>query len=307
VNVTRTELRVDVSAAVGTDASLAVTVYRSGPAAEVFAFAVPGGGYTRGYYDLSHPALDGPGQAEYHASRGWVFAVCDPLGSGESTPVPDALAGLDASAHAAHLACTEIRARLGLGPAVGIGHSLGGMQLIHQQSRFATFSAIAVLGFSAIHTRIPTPDARVLAPAGGGSVAEAWAGELSDDLANLRYAYHWDDVAPELVAADLSAGFPVRTADPLPPWISRTFPPYAADCLAPGVVAEQAASIDVPVFIGAGERDVLADARAEAAAYAASRDITVAEIPSCAHMHNFSPRRARLWQRLHAWAESLED
>ncbi|WP_067678940.1 alpha/beta fold hydrolase [Nocardia miyunensis] len=302
----RTEHRIDVSTAVGMPATLAVTVFRSAPDPELFAFATPGGGYTRTYFDLSHPALPGPGQAEYHATRGWAFAVCDPLGTGESGPVPDSLADLDTSAHAAHLACTELRNQLRLGPAIGIGHSLGGMQLIHQQSRFRTFSAIAVLGFSAVHTFIPTPAKGMLAPAGGSSVAEAWSGELTDDLANVRYAYHWDDVAPEVVADDLSAGFPVRTADTMPPWISRTFPPFAADCMAPGVVADQAATIDVPVFLGAGERDVLADIRAEAAAYPGSRDITIAEVPRCAHMHNFSPQREILWQRLHSWADTLE-
>jgi pimeloyl-ACP methyl ester carboxylesterase len=180
------------------------------------------------------------------------------------------------------------------------------MQLIHQQAHFSTFSALAVLGFSAIHTFIPTPSARILAPAGGGSVAQAWSGELSEDLAHLRYAYYWDDVDPALADEDLAAGFPVRTAGPLPPWISRTFPPYAADCMIPGVVAAPAAQIDAPVFVGAGERDVLADVRAEAAAYPNSREVTVTEIPRCAHLHNFSPQRALLWQRLHAWADSQE-
>jgi hypothetical protein len=327
--VTRTDHRLDVSAALpgGTGAELAVTVFAGAdetrPSADagqsrVVAFAYPGGGYTRGYYDLRHPALPGPGQADYHGSRGWVVVTCDPLGAGDSTPLDDAVVTLDASARAADLAARDILGRLRDGTlredlrplpvaaAIGIGHSLGGMQLIHQQAAFQTFDAIAVLGFSAVHTIIPTPGEGVLAPARTqASVTEAWSGPLSDDIEHLRYAYHWDDVPGDLVAEDMSAGFPVRTADPLPPWISATFPPFAAVCMAPGVVAGQAAAVDVPVFVGGGERDVLPDLRAEAAAYAASPDITLRRVRRCAHMHNFSPQRRDLWQRLHLWGESV--
>jgi pimeloyl-ACP methyl ester carboxylesterase len=70
-------------------------------------------------------------------------------------------------------------------------------------------------------------------------------------------------------------------------------------------VREQAASIDVPVFVAAGERDVLPGLRAEAAAYPGSPDITLTQVPRCAHMLNFSPQRFRLWRRLHAWGESV--
>lgn len=333
VPVTRSDLRVDVSAALpgGIGAELAVTVFADAdtgsppadagrPSAEsrVVVFAYPGGGYTRGYYDLRRPSLPGHGQADYHRSRGWVVVTCDPLGTGDSTPLDDAVVTLDASARAADLAARYVLGRLRAGllrsdlrplpvaAAIGIGHSLGGMQLIHQQAAFRTFDAIAVLGFSAVHTVIPTPGPGVLAPARAqSSVADAWSGPLSDDSAHLRYAYHWDDVPDDLVAEDMSAGFPVRTANPLPPWISATFPPFAAVCMAPGVVAAQAAAVDVPVFVGAGERDVLPDLRAEAAAYAASPDITLSRVRRCAHMHNFSPQRRDLWQRLHLWGESV--
>jgi hypothetical protein len=327
--VTRSDHRVDVSGTLpdGVNAELAVTVFADRDAGRpragagvprIVAVAVPGGGYTRGYYDLRHAALPGPGQADYHRARGWVVVTYDPLGTGSSTPLDDPIVTLDASARAADLAARDVLGRLRAGTlrhdlrpipvaaAIGIGHSLGGMQLIHQQAVFRTFDAIAVLGFSAAHTVIPTPGEGVLAPASTqSSVAEAWSGPLSDDIAHLRYAYHWDDVPGDLVARDMSAGFPVRTAGPLPPWVSATFPPFAAACMAPGVVAGQAASVGVPLFVGAGERDVLADPRAEAAAYAASPDITLFQVRRCAHLHNFSPQRRDLWQRLHLWGESV--
>jgi hypothetical protein len=329
VRSTQTQHRIDVSEALpaGYSAEMAVTVF-AGPGSSrprVAAFAFPGGGYTRGYFDLRHPSLPGPGQAEYHRSRGWVFVACDPLGVADSTPLDDTIVTLDASARAAHLAVRDICERLrtgtltgDLGPVeiaatIGIGHSLGGMQLIHQQAALRTFTGVAVLGFSAVHTVIPVAGDGALAPAADFSgrsgqpvsVADAWSGPLSDDIAHLRYAYHWEDVPDDIIREDMSVGFPVRTARPLPPWVSATFPPFAAVCMAPGVVREQAASIEAPVFVGAGERDVLRDLRAEAAAYSGSRDITLTQIPRCAHMHNFSPRRLDLWHRLHVWGESV--
>jgi pimeloyl-ACP methyl ester carboxylesterase len=76
--------------------------------------------------------------------------------------------------------------------------------------------------------------------------------------------------------------------------------------MAPGVVADEAAAIAVPVFVGAGERDVVPCLAGEARAYAASTDITLYQLGRSAHMHNFSPRRALLWRRLQAWfGESL--
>ncbi|MCG7205128.1 hypothetical protein [Streptomyces arenae] len=322
MSVVSAELRIDVSDALPGAArgEIAATIWAdpSVPGPRTVATAFPGGGYTRAYYDLDTPELDGPGQARFHAERGWIVVACDPLGGGDSAPLDDESTGLEPSAYAAHLVAEAVRERLAAGTAVpglppceagtriGIGHSLGGMQLIHQQARHRSFDAVAVLGFSAVHTVIPTPDGSALAPHDtGASVADAWSGPFSDDLSHLRYAYHWEDVPAALVEADMSAGFPVRTRTPLPPWICSTFPPFAAFCMSPGVVAGEAATIDVPVFLGAGERDVLRDLRVEPAAYRSTRDVTVHEVPRCAHMHNFSPQRGILWSRLHGWGDLI--
>jgi len=285
-------------------------------------FAFPGGGYTRHYYDLQRPELQGPSQAEYHAHAGVVFIACDPFGGGDSTPLAPTRLDLEATARASAHACEAAVEALRsgslvdwLGPIevstrVAIGHSLGGMQLIAHQARHASFDAIGILGFSAIHTQLPgAPGSAVdvLAPArtDAGTLEEAWAGPMVNEIAHLRYAYHWDDVPPTLVAADMAVGFPTRTAEVLPAWISRTFPPFAAECLAPGVVAREAAAIRVPVFVGAGQRDVVPDLQAEAAAYGLSPGVTLFELPRSAHMHNFSPQRVMLWERLQTWIDTV--
>jgi Alpha/beta hydrolase family len=304
--------------------SIAATVIapREGAGPRTLCFAFPGGGYSRHYFDLRHLELSGPSQAEFHAAAGIVFVAFDPYGGGESTPLPPDRLGLDATADACHFATEAAIARLrkgdlvpGLSPlevslSIGIGHSLGGMQVIAQQARNASFNAVAILGWSAVHTIVPTRDG-VLAPhaeapvASAGDLAAAWAGPLVDEMANLRYAYHWEDVSAVLVQEDMTVGFPTRTARVLPAWITETFPPFASVCLTEGIVSTEAARIRVPVFVGAGERDVMADIRREPAAYAASRDITVFQVPRMAHMHNFSPQRRLLWARLQRWIDGL--
>jgi pimeloyl-ACP methyl ester carboxylesterase len=77
-----------------------------------------------------------------------------------------------------------------------------------------------------------------------------------------------------------------------------------------GVVNEplrsaDAAAIDVPVFIGAGDRDVVSDPHAEPSAYPRSTDFQIFVLKGSGHMHNFAGSRAQLWYRLHAWGNTV--
>jgi hypothetical protein len=320
----RADAKISVTDLDGLEADLGLTVFLDPDVegARTVAVSLPGGGYARGYYDISHPALEGDGQAPWHAKRGWVFLSFDPLGSGDSQVTSEGTADFRASVRIHHLGMSQAIQRLregslvdSLGPievgqTIGVGHSLGGMQMIAQQGRHDTFDALAVLAFSAIHTVVPAEEGVIESHAVHSvetdeSVEEAWGGPLVEDTSHFAYAFFWEDVPRELVEADLGVGFPVRTADVLPPWVSATFPSCAPVGMSKGVVKQEAAEIRSPLFIAKGERDVIADLRAEAAAYPASRDITLFELLRSAHMHNFSVQRFVLWQRLHAWATGL--
>jgi pimeloyl-ACP methyl ester carboxylesterase len=289
----------------------------------IVCLAFPGGGYGRAYFDIHHPELAGPSQAEFHARRGVVFLTCDPYGGGESTCLPQnardlaaTIDGVDAAVRRALQTLADGTLVDWLDPIeislrVAIGHSLGGMQLTAHQAAHPTFDAVGFLGWSAIHTQVPTQDGAVSPHAdpeksGPTSLEEAWSGPITEALAPLRYIYYWEDVSPRIVAEDLSVGFPTRTAAVLPAWTTRTFLPFAAICMGEGIVADEAAAIQVPVFVGAGERDVTLDLHAEASAYHGSRDVTLFELSRSAHMHNFSPRRTILWERLQLWLDTIE-
>jgi pimeloyl-ACP methyl ester carboxylesterase len=289
------------------------------------AFGYPGGGYGRRYFDIHHECLPGPSQMDYHVSRGWVFVACDPIGVGDSSQPDPRLLTTSVMAASSHRTAKEILRRLragtliedvgplALGATLGMGQSLGGLQLVAQQGGHGSFDAIAVLGFSVIRTLVPEPEGLIMTdivPADATDTAvldEAWAPLMQDAVDRWSWAFYFDDVPRQIVEEDMAGGFPLRTP-PVPYWASAAALPAAAvTAQNPGVVADEAARIDVPVLVAVGERDVVPDPSGEPAAYSSSPDVTVVEISHMAHMHNFASSREPLWRRLHEWAETAVD
>jgi alpha-beta hydrolase superfamily lysophospholipase len=337
------DITIDVTEAAGygETASIAATVHLPEPAAigerPVVCFALPGGGYSRRYFAMDLPDGDSGGQAAWHTDRGWIVVAIDHLGFGESSCYEPDLLTFEHVADANHAAVCEVIARLAAGTIdpdfaavsdpfkVGIGQSMGGCFLIVQQAHHGTFDAIGVLGYSAIHTIVPsrpgTPNVampwmtRVGYPhapriLNAAVLAEAIAPQINnpDELAEAiadgehiwTYAFHHDDEPRQLVREDMVA----MEGGPVPVWRSATTAACGILMVAPGAVATEAASITVPVLIAAGEVDVVPNPWNESRAYISSSDITTAVFPQMAHMHNFAPTRTHLWSRLHHWADS---
>jgi hypothetical protein len=280
MNVRRFELRVDVSHAVPSPGSeLAVTLVvphgdLSGP--RNLALAFPGGGYSRGYWDIRWPATECYSEAEYHAERGWLVAAIDHLGVGDSSlPDPSDLTFetlAAANAAASRAVVDGLRAGTlvdGLGPveiarSIGMGQSMGGCLTIVAQAARSPFDAVAILGFSGIQTVLPSPEGGVeVEHIERGSTDEAALTRSSAQLSSsdvFSWAFHWDDVEPALLDADLGNGYPLRLGTQ-PPWGSATVPPSAVSMLSPGVVA------------GGGRRDHGAGVRRRGRAGRVSRSV----------------------------------
>ncbi len=340
----QSEVTVDVteSAGLGEQCHLAATVtVPDGPPAgrPVVCFGFPGGGYSRRYYTFDMPGANDGGQAGWHAARGWVFVALDHLGVGDSS-LPDPVRLTYENVAAANAAAVRsIVAALREGSLVGgfsidadpvvlgIGQSMGGCFLIVCQGQHSVFEGIGVLGFSGIHTVVPsrpgapaTPmpwmprsatmsapiivNQDVLAAAGSSAVTgeDSFADAAQQAEHPWRWAFHFDDEPADVVDRDMASGL---DSGPLPPWRSATTPACAIQMVAPGTVATEAAAIRVPVFIGVGERDVVPDPRAEPKAFFSSPDITVSVTERMAHMHNFAPTREKLWSRLHHWGQGV--
>jgi hypothetical protein len=317
------ELDVAGAAGLGEPATIAATVHL--PAADrlvdppVVCFARAGAGFTRHYFTDDLPGPASGAQAAWHAARGWVFVSVDHLGVGASSTHHDPgrldHATLTAVAHAAD---AEVLARLAAGtlhadlppvadPVVlGIGQSMGGALLIAQQARHRTYDGIGVLGYSAVHTSAATrpgfpplvlpwiprhdrydDEAAVLNAARVVAAAEA-AGEF-DFLEAISWVFHFDDVDPAAAAIGR--------------WNAEGYlPVIVASVTTPGVVASEAAAIDVPVLVAMGERDGVVDPKGEPRAYLSAGSVDVFVCPRMAHMHNFAGTRALFWQKIDTWA-----
>jgi hypothetical protein len=310
----RVELRVDVSGATELEGELGTAVLVCLPEPDtlperpVVAFCWPGGGYSRGYFDIQ--GFDGYSQAEHHAARGILTIACDHLGVGDSSE-PDRSQLTHANMAAVNRATVdEVLRRLASGElgyppiadpvVIGMGQSYGAMLLLIQQGRQRTFDAIAVLGYSAIGLELPRPPAGGTSPTGGTIPPP---GEMTSREV-MAYFFHWEDVPAPIVEIDMQGEHPARVP-PLPMWASDRRPGGRHwTATAPGVVSHWANVIECPVFVGVGERDVCPDPYAEPGAYRRSNDVTLFIGPRMGHMHNFAGTRRVLWDRLAAWMEA---
>lgn len=340
------ELTVDVTDAVGIGmaAHTAITVFlpEDGALADppVVCFAFPGGGYNRRYYSFDMPDGTGGGEAGYHTARGWIFIACDHLGFGESTIPPDDLLDLDVIAAGNDATVRHVMARIAAGTLVegldpvpdatclGIGQSMGGCFTVVAQGNHETFDGIGVLGYSGIHTVVPTRPGQPaaawpwisrrsklaapkiynlaqLAASQGPQLGDAESLQKAAQAGEhpFQWSFHYDDQPADITALDMKAS--AGLVDPLPEWRSATTPACGVYMVAPGAVALEAASIRVPVFIGVGERDVVPDPWAEPKAFKSAVDIQLYVCPRMAHMHNFAHTRTRFWARIHNWGEGV--
>ncbi|TLX71352.1 alpha/beta hydrolase [Pseudomonas nicosulfuronedens] len=322
------ELRIDVSAALPYQSPqwIALSVYL--PPAEVLGaqpvaiFASPGGGYTRHYYDMDFSGHVDYSQALAHVRNGFIFVSYDHLGVGDSSGDHLREYTVQQLATANDAAVREVLGKLREGrlladypalpglKAVGLGQSMGGNVTIAMQGRHATFDGIAPLGYSALHTVLPQRDEsdRQLGIQGhlvqGGKPLEEISVEASSQtVVDFVYPFHWEDVPPDILEADMGGGYPIRQTAPR--FGSFTVPPCAVTMMTPGIVKEEAAAITVPVLVAMGERDVCPEPHAEPTAYLASPDVSLFIVPRMAHMHNFAGTRRLLWDRIESWARRV--
>jgi pimeloyl-ACP methyl ester carboxylesterase len=301
------EMRFDVSAAagLGEPCHIAGTLFL--PAATdrraplVIALLVPGGGYTRRYYDLHVDGHEGYSAALRLADRGVLAVAIDSLGTGESS-VPEDGRRVTLDIQAATLAevARQLRAAARDGTLmpglaaqapviVGIGHSLGGCTITLQQGAHAACDAVAILGFSCqyIQTAVDPKTGQRLRP----RIPAGREGYNRSDPASHRARFYTASVPLTVIEAE-EAG---RVA----------MPDGVAEALIPGRSAPAAARIETPVLLGFGEFDVSPDPHAEPGFYRSSRDVTLLVLPDAGHAHNSASGRAGFWRRIGDWIDAV--
>ncbi|MGC9542079.1 hypothetical protein [Streptomyces sp. UG1] len=321
----RMDVTIDVTdaAGLGEPAGIAMTAHLPDPGAlaspAVVCFAKPGAGFSRGYFSADLPGPGNGSQGDWHAAAGWIFVSVDHLGTGDSTRHDPARLGYGTLTAASRAAEQVVLDRLAKGtldatlPALadpvvlGIGQSMGGSLTVAQQGRYHCYDGIGVLGYSAVHSHPP-------APPGAAPTVVPWtprdtppgqepivlnAARLDaarrsappPDIASAanRWLFHYDDVDTDRVRQG--------------PWTASTYPMgVIASCLTPGVIAPEAAAVEVPVLVALGERDVSADPKGEPRAYLSAASVDLYVCPRMGHMHNFATTRELLWHRIQTWA-----
>jgi pimeloyl-ACP methyl ester carboxylesterase len=323
----RADVTVDVTeaCALGRPLHVVATVFLPPPdrlaQRQPLVFAVPGGGYSRGYFDMHFAGHSGYSQAAHHVARGLLFVSIDHLGVGDSTPEVCNELRIEDIATANDAAVGKISQLLrhgdvlpgyppvDVGLRIGMGQSMGGGVAIIMAGRHRTFDALAVLGYSAIHTVLPQRRVEDEQYVEKFDYSRDDAPETfslraaSEAVPEFLFPFFYDDVPTDIVATDTAGGYPIR--DVAPVFGSKTLPLCVIAMLSPGYVEREAADLTVPVFVGLGERDTAPDPRAEPSAYVSSPDITVFICERMAHMHNFASTRGVLWDRITRWCASL--
>ncbi|MGX7680222.1 alpha/beta hydrolase [Jatrophihabitans sp. DSM 45814] len=341
------ELSIDVTeqAGLGMPAHTTATVFL--PDEELLSeppivcFAFPGGGYSRRYYSFDMPDSEGGGEAGWHRDRGWIVVTCDHLGFGDATAPEGNVLDFDNVALGNKATVEAVLEKLEQGtlhpgyPAIrnptklALGQSMGGCFTIVLQGQHQTFDGIAALGFSGIHTVVPTrPGApaavwpwmlrsagldnpKILNEAALAAAAGPTLGgqESLGDAASVgehpfAWSFHYDDEPADIVALDMAASAGTHEG-PLPSWRSPGTPTCGILMVAPGAVATEAAAISVPVLVAVGERDVVPNPWMEPFAFKSSTDISVFVCPRMGHMHNFAHTRHLFWERIHSWGTGV--
>jgi pimeloyl-ACP methyl ester carboxylesterase len=236
-----------------------------------------------------------------------VIAI-DHLGTGDSSRHPRAIdltPELVAGANAAAFSEVVRRAEKGtlapaleplsVGPTVAVGHSMGAMLAIYQQSLHKSFDAIAPLGYGTVGPIMDFGEGIAL-PTLESILGAARAGLMDEipliDRAGIRHHFYWDDVPPDVIAADD---------------LTNTRVPGICGPLSivPFIASDHARRVECPVFIGLGERDSTPDHHDEPRAYASSCDVTLFILARSAHCHNTAGTRHKLWDRLARWVSAL--
>jgi pimeloyl-ACP methyl ester carboxylesterase len=296
------ELSLDVADRVGEPARIAASYFpavtgpsgASGPAL----VCLPGGTYTRRYFDLEVPDHPGYSFARYAAGRGFPVITLDMLGTGESAR-PDGEIDFDLQASAAAAAVAQLAGAVGLrAPFVGVGHSMGGYVAMFQQAGHHSYAAVAILGTTNQHVAPLGLAPEMVAAAATADGRDALVAQivttmpdrfLEAERAPMLPWFHLGDVPSAVVDADTASTLTV---------VPRG---CAAASMVPGVAAAAAATIEVPVFLAYGDTDVSPQPRVEPEFFPASHDITLFLLRGSGHCHNMAGTRRVLWDRQLRW------
>jgi pimeloyl-ACP methyl ester carboxylesterase len=258
---------------------------------------------SRRYFDLDVP---GYSMATHLANAGFHVLLVDPPAIGDSdkpddgwTLTPPVVATCVAAAVDQVLA--SLREQSPDLVSIGVGHSAGGLLSCYQQAAHRTHDALALLGFAGCGVPVALTDTE-----------RTYAGDpvrFHADLRALVDARNGGDPLPVGSTATSDWLIRVPITDEVRDSIARSAAPLLGlvglTAMLPGCSAPELEAVDVPVFLGIAEHDIIDDPRAAPADFPGSSDITLFLLRGAGHNHNVAPTRQVLWDRIASWATHL--
>ncbi len=268
-------------------------------------FCLPGGGVSKGYFDLGQPG-EGMSFAAAMVARGFVIVAIDHIGVGESSRPRDGFALTSeivarCNATAMERLSSDLRAgmldrRLPALPdfiSLGIGHSMGAMLLILQQVARRDFAALMLFGFGASGLpSVLTEEERAMLERPDRGLSE---------LPRLARERFQGEAYPPIARSEGRS----RSSLALRAVQDRVLAVAATHSMMPGNIKEEIARIDVPVLLAVGDKDMVGPPLLLPASYDACSDIALIIVEQCGH-HQFVAKSApRLLARAADWANSV--
>jgi pimeloyl-ACP methyl ester carboxylesterase len=325
LDVARWPVEVDVSAALSNSTPVIMRGWAVGPSRIDptttpdliccdLVYCVVGGGGTVAAFDLHVDGLDGYSLAEWLAGQGVIVVAFDHPGVGTSSRVDDIYAlDPDAVVRCHEVALAALLGRLAagaLGPGlgqtqarrvIGLGHSMGAMIVVLLHDRSALFDGLVLLGHGGAGLPEVLSDEELTLVGQPASVLR----ERIVPLARARFGpgssvprvppkqgrFITEDMPAELVAALAREQAELLYACGL----------YA---LVPGSISAEMAAVSVPVLLGIGEFDLIAEPHTVVASYSASHDVSLLVLEGSGHLQNQAANRHLLWRRITSWLDA---
>ena len=274
---------------------------------------LPGGTYSRRYWDL--PAVNGAcySFASYMGRLGFWVATMDALGAGESAhPADGSGTNFDVMADAHADALGQLRRYIAAsrGPAdivvIGTGHSLGAALVADMQARQAPFDGLVLLGWSPSHNPLSVPE-----HANGAAVpldelrrrALTYLARKDPDLWDQQYLSFPRSAQAEPALTGPEGALLRAVDESLQTDLSRG---AAVDFVIRSLGERSAGEIDVPALVGFGRAELSGDAERERGSYPRCPELTIKVFEAMGHLHNFATSRAQLWAAIASWASQVE-
>ncbi len=275
-------------------------------------FCLPGGGMTRGYFDLETEGDRSYSFGEAMARKGHVVVLVDHLGLGDSSQPEDGFLlhpGVLAAATAETVGKLQDLFRNGQiegFPAlpeflsIGVGHSMGAMLTALTQGRFRPYDAVIILG-AGPYGLYDFLDEKLKPLANEPEKANS---ELEGILrAGNGDAYWVLPASPE--SKQMFRGGDRRGASTLRDVRCHLLAVAGMFSMIPGSWAPECASIEVPVFIAFGDEDLCDSPHAVPAYFSASPHVSLSVLPQTGHTHFIFPSREILWRQVDDWLTTV--